>query len=493
MFANLNQEADMSDRFIAAARVLLLCVAMIALAAPLAAASDWQIVDKPVKGATPIKLWQKAASPEVMGWDSAKLKKLRAFSRRFGTGAFMIVQDGVVVDAWGSYKANLNCHSIRKSLMSALIGLYVKSGQIKLSSTMAELGINDNAGLTKEESQATVEMLLKARSGIYLPALGESLDMKLKRPKRGEFEPGKHWYYNNWDFNALGTIFRQETGQDIFAAFKSRIADPLGMQDFDPKMCESHKVHPRRPGFHSQHAYYLTRMSARDLARVGLLYMRGGKWNGKQIIPADWVAASLTPHSKVRPGTAYGYMWWLGNTRWLAPGTQELDEPYFMASGFRGQRLVILPQRKLVLVHRVDSDETPYSVNNTMLSRMTWMLLDAAGEKRLAEANFLEGAKGEMVHAGNIDHLLKQGMIAISTRDPGLMVQMLPGGVMNFLDPQTQQAKLVGAWHFEDKILVMNMPGQKERTMLVKLDSKAIRTFNMYGQLTDTFRIVQQQ
>ena len=314
-----------------------LLVWILIMAGPAYAGINWRMVDKPQTGGFPGQTWARISDHGLMGWDGAKLKKARAYSRRFGSGAVMIVQDGLVVDAWGSLDANFKCHSMRKSLISALYGIYVNSGQIGLQSTLAELSIDDDAGLNPEESGATVEMLLKARSGIYIPALGEAPEMKLQRPRRGSYEPGEHWYYNNWDFNALGSIFRQETGRDIFEAFKQKIAAPLGMQDFDPAQCGYRFKEARRDGtgLRSRHPYYNFRMSARDLARFGLLYLHGGQWQDSRVIPPGWVSQSLQPYSVSRPGVGYGYMWWIS----LGPGflpPARLGEKAFMAMGFRG-------------------------------------------------------------------------------------------------------------------------------------------------------------
>ena len=82
------------------------------------------------------------------------------------------------------------------------------------------------------EKGATLADLLKARSGIYHPALYETPEMAAGRPARGSYSPGTFWYYNNWDFNALGTIYEQVVKASIFEEFKSRIADPLEMEDF---------------------------------------------------------------------------------------------------------------------------------------------------------------------------------------------------------------------------------------------------------------------
>jgi CubicO group peptidase (beta-lactamase class C family) len=147
---------------------------------------------------------------------------------------------------------------------------------------MEELGIDDNEpSLTPVEKQATVGDLIKARSGIYHPALGESPGMKAKRPKRHSHAPGTFWYYNNWDFNAFGTIFEQETCTKIFEEFDRRIAKPLQMEDFKVDDCRyltsDDYLSYRGAGELSIHPYYLFRMSTRDLARFGLLFLHQGR------------------------------------------------------------------------------------------------------------------------------------------------------------------------------------------------------------------------
>ena len=91
----------------------------------------------------------------------------------------MIVEDGLVVAEWGAISKKIPIHSIRKSYMSALYGIYVGNGRIRLSKTLAELRIDDNPPcLTLPEKQATIEDLLKARSGVDHPALEETASMK---------------------------------------------------------------------------------------------------------------------------------------------------------------------------------------------------------------------------------------------------------------------------------------------------------------------------
>jgi CubicO group peptidase (beta-lactamase class C family) len=77
--------------------------------------------------------------------------------------------------------------------------------------------------LTQEEKQARVIDLLRARSGVYHPALYESPGMSARKPKRSSHPPRSFWYYNNWDLNALGSIFEKATKSSIFQEFKEQI------------------------------------------------------------------------------------------------------------------------------------------------------------------------------------------------------------------------------------------------------------------------------
>src|SRR5262249_26784924 len=185
-----------------------------------------------------------------------------------------------IVSQWGAVTTKFNVHSIRKSLLSALYGIAVANGQIDLNSTLEQLGIDDNEpSLTPQEKQARVIDLLKARSGIYHAALYETPAMKAKNPPRGSPPPRSFWSYNNWDFNALGTIYEQPTHDTIYHAFDVQIAQRIGMEDYDPK--EQQYV----TGPDSIHRAYPFRMSARDMARFGLLYLRRGRGGGVPPLP----------------------------------------------------------------------------------------------------------------------------------------------------------------------------------------------------------------
>jgi CubicO group peptidase (beta-lactamase class C family) len=320
----------------------------------------------------PGEQWEKWVKPEAAGWTTAGLKKAKDYTQSLKTSAVMIVQGGKVVDEWGETKRPFRCHSMRKSILSALYGPHVLSGKIKTSSTLAALGIDDNEpSLTDSEKNATIGNLLKARSGIYHPALYETKSMAARRPARGSHRPDTFWYYNNWDFNALCTIFENKSGRSIFEEFEARLANPLGMQDFIRTQHTQYVT-----GKDSVHPAYPFTLSARDLARFGLLFARGGRWNDQQIIPHGWVIESTQPYSKTDRGGGYGYMWWLGANGNFYPEVT-LPDGSFAAHGYRGHKVLVVPHWDLVVVHRVNTFEAEGSVSTTHFGKLMKLILEA--------------------------------------------------------------------------------------------------------------------
>ena len=298
----------------------------------------------------PGKNWEHALSVEALGWSSKKLKAAREYSELIGSSAVMIIVDGLVLDQWGQTTRRFRCHSIRKSFLSALYGIHVKEGRIDLLKTLQTLGIDDTyPSLTPLEKEATIEDLLKARSGVYHPALYETAVMATLRPERGSHPPGAFWYYNNWDFNALGTIFEQETKTRIFEEFRRRVADPLQMQDFRLEDGSYFQ------GPQSIHPAYPFRMSARDMARFGLLFLRAGKWREGQLIPKQWVIKGTRSYSGAGDDGGYGYMWWVAVKGKHFP-LVHLKDGAFSARGAGGHFLLVVPDDDLVIVHRTDTD-----------------------------------------------------------------------------------------------------------------------------------------
>jgi len=257
--------------------------------------------------------------------------------------AVMVVQNDLVLATSGDITRKVNVRSVRKSLLSALFGIAVERGQIDIAKSLGQLGIDDTApSLTPEERQATVRQLLMSRSGVYHTAAYETGEQKLARPARGAHPPGAFWYYNNWDFNALGAIYEKATDENAFNGFERWIARPIGMEDFT-----AHDGIAIGDGS-SLYRAYVFNMSARDLARFGLLFLNKGRWNGAEIIPSRWVAESTRAYSETdRKDRGYGYLWWV-----LDPSAW--GEGAILASGYGGQHIAVLPEKQLVVVEVVE-------------------------------------------------------------------------------------------------------------------------------------------
>jgi CubicO group peptidase (beta-lactamase class C family) len=99
-----------------------------------------------------------------------------------------VIHYGAIVTEWGDPAKRTELYSVRKNLLSALIGIAVAQGKMSVESTLAQLAIEDNSpSPTDLEKQATVRMLLKARSGVYHAALYETPEMAAQRPARGRW------------------------------------------------------------------------------------------------------------------------------------------------------------------------------------------------------------------------------------------------------------------------------------------------------------------
>lgn len=314
------------------------------------------------------------STPESLGWSTDGLDAVRERALELGSAAVLIVTDGSVVFSHGDVARTYRAHSIRKSFLSALYGIAIAEGTIDTAATLGELGITDTVALSDAEKQATVGDLLRCRSGVYLDAASVTSDQREARPDRHRHGPGTHWFYNNWDHNALGTIYREQTGRDLFEAFEHQIAIPIGMQDFDLAdtryQLEDVSVHPS----------YKFRISTRDLARFGVLYLNGGVWAGQPVIPAGWIEASTRAYSMTgRRGTksGYGMLWWVAIDPSDA-GESAIESGAYTASGTGGQRLTVLPGIDTVVVHRADTDDRDAArIGSTTYDRFLSLVLNA--------------------------------------------------------------------------------------------------------------------
>lgn len=281
------------------------------------------------------------------------------------TTAMLVVVHGAVIFEYGDIARPSKVASVRKSVLSMLYGNYVKSGKIDLNKTVVDLRLEDKQPFLEIEKHATLEQLLTARSGIYLP--NGSYGQDEVTPKRGSEYPGTHFFYNNWDFNAAGTAFEKLTGRKLYDALETDLVKPLGLQDFQRSLQKKVPVEV------SLHPEYAMSLSTRDMARLGLLMARYGNWNGKQVIPTDWCGwtTSLTTRFEEINPTAlrvrgqmdrwgYGMLWWVWDAP-VFPG-RVYNGPLqgaYSAVGAGGQFITVLPRADMVIAHKVDIDGDP--------------------------------------------------------------------------------------------------------------------------------------
>jgi CubicO group peptidase (beta-lactamase class C family) len=147
-------------------------------------------------------------------------------------------------------------------------------------------------------------------------------------------EPGKTFQYSSGATQLLSHIFRSATEQDIEEYAVQHLFAPLGITRYFWKRSPSGLVD-------AMSGLYL---APRDLAKIAYLYLKKGVWEGKQIVPSEWVEASVAPSATVSDGgVKYGYKWW------LYPYSNE-GRLTFAGSGFGGQRAIVAPELDLVMV-----------------------------------------------------------------------------------------------------------------------------------------------
>jgi CubicO group peptidase (beta-lactamase class C family) len=288
--------------------------------------------------------WMRYTNVEEAGFDAAKLDAARQTWQGLPSSAFMVVVDGAVVADWGDLGRRFMCHSVRKSFMSGLYGIYWDRGEIELNKTMADEGIDDYPDpLLDTERQARILDLLKARSGVFHPAAYAG---RTDSRPRGSEGPGRYFAYNNWDFNTLATILMQEEGIDIFEAFDEFFGQPLGMEDW--RVSDGYYHYERDK---SRYPAYPFRMSARDAARFGLLYARSGVWGDTRILSDQWVQRSSAMYSIDTDIMGYGFLWWIYREPRFA------QYHMYSALGVGNQMIAVLPDLDMVIVNRANTYE----------------------------------------------------------------------------------------------------------------------------------------
>ena len=153
-------------------------------------------------------------------------------------------------------------------------------------------------------------------------------------------EPGKRWVYNGGATALLGRLIARGTGKSLHQYARETLFDPLGIGPTD---------------WHADKAGELIaasgiRMTPRDLARIGQLVLRGGAWEGRSVVPAEWIARCTTPVVPINDKVQYGYQWYGGTFAFQTPTMPQSNQHFRYALGNGGQRLTVFPELDLVVV-----------------------------------------------------------------------------------------------------------------------------------------------
>lgn len=299
--------------------------------------------------------WTYNTNSEASGWDSAALMEFNNYiiDSTKVTG-LMIIHNGQILFEYGDIQENSYIASCRKSVLAMLYGKYVENGTIDLNKTIEQLGIDDVEGILPIEQKATIKDLISARSGVYHPE-GYSGGMQEFAPKRGSVEPGQYWLYSNWDFNVAGFVFEQETQKNIYNEVEKQLAIPLGMQDWNRSLQVKEGDTTK-----SKYLAYPMWFSTRDMARIGLLMINKGNWNGQQIISENWIDEMIkqrTTYQEINNNVpvfkdtgvnfGYGYMWWL-----FEDMHDERFKNAYAALGAMGQAIAVYPEINVVVAYK---------------------------------------------------------------------------------------------------------------------------------------------
>lgn len=244
--------------------------------------------------------------------------------------------------------------SVAKSVLSALFGTVVAQGAIPdldvpltqyapaLTGSAYE-GVSLRDALTMSSGVAFNEDYMDFNSDINrmgrVLALGGSMDAFAASLNTRATEPGSHMHYVSIDTHVLGMVIQGATGRDPVDLMAERIIQPMGLEASPEMLTDGEGVGFVLGGLN---------LRTRDYARIGQMYLQNGFWNGRQIVPADWVAASVA--HQAADGAGYGFQWWV-------PRDNARHGGDYMARGIYGQYIYVNPaQQTVIAVNSADRD-----------------------------------------------------------------------------------------------------------------------------------------
>jgi CubicO group peptidase (beta-lactamase class C family) len=320
----------------------------------------------PPSSVWPTEGWR-TSTPEAQGIDSTALVAMIEYVQEMNYDV-----DGVIVVRHGYEVAEIYfypfkegqrhiLYSCTKSVVSALIGIAIERGYIQgVDQPMLDFFPDYTPENLDERKQSmTFEDLLTMSTGFecrdsYLydnrgltemHASEDWVQFVLDLPMVKE--PGTYFEYCNGASFLLSAIITEATGMSALDFAHEVLFSPLGITD------ASWDASPEGINLGYSNLF----LQPEDMAKFGYLYLHGGEWDGEQVVPAGWVETSTREH--IRPGTlqdGYGYQWWID------------DDGYYMAIGYNGQFIFVLPELDMVVVIVSDRYRGDYEAPEILLA-----------------------------------------------------------------------------------------------------------------------------
>ncbi|TQV77277.1 serine hydrolase [Aliikangiella marina] len=336
--------------------------------------NDWQTKKPAELGLNPKSIEQAikfAKDNEYSGDKDLRVAILKGFARepfhqilgptkKRGGPAGMIVKNGYIVGQWGDLDRVDMTFSVTKSYLSTVAGLAVDKGLISNIDDQVSHYVWSGEYDGKHNSQITWEHLLN-QSSDWSGELFGIKDWADRPPQEGGLDdwkyrqinkPGTVMEYNDVRVNLLAYSLLHVWRKPLPQVLKEHLMDPI---DASPTWrwfgyndawvtVDGLKMKSVTGGGHSGGGVFV---STYDQARFGLLFLREGRWQSKQIISTDWVKAAITPSV---PNESYGYMWWIngGERKWPQVANSEL----YYAAGFGGNFIINDTKNDLMIVTR---------------------------------------------------------------------------------------------------------------------------------------------
>ena len=296
----------------------------------------------------PTEGWR-TSTPEQQGMDSEKLAELLDYvqEKDINIHSLLIIRNGyVVTDVYFYPFANNSVHdvaSVTKSFTGTLIGIAISEGYITgVDQPVMEFFPNRTiANVDANKKAMTLEDLLTMRSG--LQCVNEPYEVTTEQmedsPDWVQFaldlpmaeKPGTRFVYCSSNSHLLSGIINETTGMNELAYANKTLFKPLGI---------SNVIWPADPQGNN-HGWGDLHLTPHDMAKFGYLYLNNGKWDGKQIVPEEWISESTREQVSLGEDEGYGYQWWVPN--------DDLPKRY-EARGRGTQLITVVPEKNLVIV-----------------------------------------------------------------------------------------------------------------------------------------------